>query len=111
MSQSQKTKSVIDYSKWNDIVEESNDVHIDVQSPFNAQIPSINTTNISEEEAARIKIPRSPRPLPAEPPVLASDGLLEPPPLNAPKGVCFLIQIHIPSLILFFIMNSIGRSS
>jgi len=33
-----------------------------------------------------VKIPRSPRPAPAEPPVLASDGLLEPPPLNAPKG-------------------------
>ena len=97
MSQSQKGKGVIDYSKWDDIVEESNDVHIDVQAPFNAQIPSINTTNITEEEAARVKIPRSPRPLPAEPPVLASDGLLEPPPMNAPKGVCVYLSPFIKS--------------
>ena len=102
MSQPQKGKGVIDYSKWDDIVEESSDVHIDVQAPFNSQIPSINTTNITEEEAARVKIPRSPRPLPAEPPVLASDGLLEPPPLNAPKGVYSLSL----SLSLSFIIHS-----
>ena len=92
MSQPPDTKPVIDYSKWDDIVEENNDIHIDVQAPFNSQIPSINTSNITQEEASRIKIPRSPRPLPAEPPVLASDGLLEPPPFNAPKGVCNKIK-------------------
>eukprot|EP01084_Bolivina_argentea_P207167 353525_1 len=51
-----------------------------------SQIPFTNTGPMNEQDAQRIKIPRSPRPLPAEPPVLASDGLLEPPPMNAPKG-------------------------
>eukprot|EP01084_Bolivina_argentea_P315025 545710_1 len=84
MSKKEKNKSIIDYSKWDNVVVDD-DYHIDVNTAFNAQIPSINTTNITAEEAERVKIPRSPRPLPTEPPVLA-DGLLEPPPFNAPKG-------------------------
>ena len=84
MAQEQKVP-VIDYSKWDNLAEE--DYHVDVDAPFNSQIPFVNTTNLTEQEAERVKIPRSPRPTPLEAPVIASDGLLEPPPMNAPKGV------------------------
>ena len=95
MAQQDKKKSVIDYGKWENINQNDDDIHIDVQAPFHAQMPKLNTSDISKEEAERIKIPRSPRPLPAEPPVLASDGLLEPPPFNAPKGVCFCNCVYV----------------
>ena len=79
MAQQQKQKSVIDYGKWNNIVDE--EVHVNVEAPF---CPLFSSNN----DAERVAIPRSPRPQPCEAPILANDGLLEPPPFNAPKGVC-----------------------
>lgn len=83
------TKRVVDYNAWNSSGSENAASFV---------LPSLNFAEETQYgDTARIKIPRSPRPLPAEAPVLhGADGLLSPPPINTPKGVelllfCFVI--------------------
>ena len=79
----QPTKPVLDYSAW----ERSSSENATINTP---SFDFIDETEYGD--TARIKIPRSPRPQPAEPPVLHNpDGLLEPPPINVPKGVMYFV--------------------